>query len=164
MKISSIMRFSLLIMPIVLIFFQPLSLAGRKGYGKMMQVRMAWCRSRCSDAGPRMVWCRSTDGVMQVRGWCDADPRMVRCRSTDVQILETETQSWKVGALLGKINVIGWICGQLSSLSKVFVSEWTLSLNMSVCMYVCIHVFSISYNLPFFRKWKRVADYFIIIR
>ena len=83
MKISSIMRFNLLIMPIVLIFFQPLSLAGRKGYGKMMQVRMAWCRSRCSDAGPRMVWCRSTDGVMQVHGWCDAGPRMVRCRSSD---------------------------------------------------------------------------------
>ena len=83
MKISSIMRLNLLIMPIVLIFFQPLSLAGRKGYGKMMQVRMAWCRSRCSDAGPRMVWCRSTDGVMQVHGWCDAGPRMVRCRSTD---------------------------------------------------------------------------------
>ena len=36
MKISSIMRFNLLIMPIVLIFFQPLALAGRKVYGKMM--------------------------------------------------------------------------------------------------------------------------------
>ena len=41
MKISSIMRFNLLIMPIVMILFQPLSFAGRKGYGKMMQVRMA---------------------------------------------------------------------------------------------------------------------------
>ena len=38
MKILSIMRFHLLIMPIVLIFFQPLYLSGQKGYGKMMQV------------------------------------------------------------------------------------------------------------------------------
>ena len=29
-------------------------------------------------------------------------PRMVRCRSPHVQILGTETQSWKEGALLGK--------------------------------------------------------------
>ena len=41
MKMLSIMRINLLNMPIVLIFFQPLSLASRKGYGKMMQVRMA---------------------------------------------------------------------------------------------------------------------------
>ena len=39
MKISSIMRFNVLILPIVLIFFQPLSLASWKGYGKMMQVQ-----------------------------------------------------------------------------------------------------------------------------
>ena len=36
MKMSSNMRFNLLIMPIVLIFFQSLSLAVRKGYGKIM--------------------------------------------------------------------------------------------------------------------------------
>ena len=47
------------------------------------------------------------DGVMQVPGWCDAGPRMVGYRSPDVQILETETQLWKLGALLRKINVIG---------------------------------------------------------
>ena len=40
MKISSIIWFTLLIMPIVLIFFRPLYLAGRRGYGKMMQVQM----------------------------------------------------------------------------------------------------------------------------
>ena len=46
MKISSIIWFTLLIMPIVLIFFRPLSLAGRRGYGK-------------NDAG--------SDGLMQVQ-------------------------------------------------------------------------------------------------
>ena len=49
MKILSMMRFNLLIMPIVLNLFQPLSFAGRKGYGKMMQVRMAWCQG-CKNA------------------------------------------------------------------------------------------------------------------
>ena len=61
LKISTIMRFNLLFMPIVLIFFQPLSLASRKGYGKMMQVRRP-------DAGP--------DVLMQVHRWCDAGPRI----------------------------------------------------------------------------------------
>ena len=94
MKISSFIWLTLLIMPIVLIFFRPISLACRRGYGKVMQVRMAWgwcdagpwmvwCRSGCSDAGPRMFWCRSTDGAMQVHGWFDAGPRMVWCRSMD---------------------------------------------------------------------------------
>ena len=92
------------------------------GLDGVMQV-LGWC-----DAGPWMVWYRSLDGVMQVLGWCDAGPRMVWCRSPDVQILETETLPEKVGALLKKINVIVWIYGQLSSLSKVFISEWTLSL------------------------------------
>ena len=41
MKILSIMRFNLLIMPIVLIFFQPPSLAGWKAYSKIMQIWMA---------------------------------------------------------------------------------------------------------------------------
>ena len=45
MKISSIIKFSLLIMPIVFIFFHPISLASRRGYGKMMQIQMVWCRS-----------------------------------------------------------------------------------------------------------------------
>ena len=36
MKIFSIIRLILLIMPIVLIFFRPISLAGRKGCGKGM--------------------------------------------------------------------------------------------------------------------------------
>ena len=46
-------------------------------------------RLRLNDAGPgglmqvQMFWCRSTDGVMQVHGWCDAGLQMVRCRSTD---------------------------------------------------------------------------------
>ena len=69
MKISSSIRFTLLIMPIVLIFFRPISLAGRKGYGKVMQVRMACCRFGWCDAGPWMVRCRS--------GCSDAGPRMV---------------------------------------------------------------------------------------
>ena len=73
------------------------------------------------DAGP---YC-----VMQVLGCCDAGPRMLRCRCPDVHILATKTMLGKVGALLGKINVMGWICGQLSSLSKVFIfTKWTLSL------------------------------------
>ena len=70
MKISLIMRFILLIMPIVLIFSRPLSLAGRIGYGKnyagpdgVMQVP-GWL-----DAGP--------DALMQVRRCCDAGPRML---------------------------------------------------------------------------------------
>ena len=40
LRISSSIRFTLLIMQIMLTFFRPLSLAGRKGYGKMMQIGM----------------------------------------------------------------------------------------------------------------------------
>ena len=40
MKISLIIRLTLLIMQIVLIFFHSISLAGRRGYGKVMQVQM----------------------------------------------------------------------------------------------------------------------------
>ena len=62
------------------------SLAGQKGYGKVK-----WCRSGCSDAGP-------PNAVMQAHRCC-----VLQCR--------TETLLGKVGALLGKINVIGCICG-----------------------------------------------------
>ena len=67
MKISSIMRLTLLIRPIVLSFLRPLSLAGRIGYGKMMQV------PGCLDAGLN----DRLDVLMQGQGWCDAGPWMV---------------------------------------------------------------------------------------
>ena len=57
------------------------------------------CRSGYSDAGPLMFQCRSSNVLMQVRGWCNTGPLMVQYRSPDVQILETETLSVKVGAL-----------------------------------------------------------------
>ena len=55
MKISSIIWFTLLIVPIVLIFPRPFFLAGQKGYGKVMQALMALCRFGWSDAGPWMA-------------------------------------------------------------------------------------------------------------
>ena len=65
-EISSSIRFTLLMMSIVLIFFPPDTLTGRRGYGKIMQVRMVWIRSRNETMPVRMFWCRSADGVMQV--------------------------------------------------------------------------------------------------
>ena len=47
----------------------------------------------------------------------------------DMYILETGTLSGKVGALLGENNVIGRICGQISSLLEFYIFEWTLSLS-----------------------------------
>ena len=177
-QILSIMIVILMLVPIVSVYFMPLSLDGRWNRDKfriawcrsvwcevgplmawcrsgccdavpwmfrcssldvVMQVlgcfnsglQMLWCRSsgvlmqvrRCCDTGPRMFWCRSLDVLIQVRGCFDADLRMVRWRSADgvagprivlckckvVNILRTEALSGKEGALLGKINVIGWM-------------------------------------------------------
>ena len=116
MKILSIMRFNLLVMPIVLIFFQPLSLAGRKGYGKLMQVQMdqiVWCRSSdvlmqilgCPDAGPRMFWCWSTNGVIYVLGWCHAGPQMVRCRSSDGAMQVPRCANFRNGNAVGESRI-----------------------------------------------------------
>ena len=62
MKILSIPRFILLIMPIVLIFFRPVSLAG---------------------------WIPDTVMLSIRSGYSDACPQMLRCKSPDVQILLT---------------------------------------------------------------------------
>ena len=83
-------------MPIVLIYFRPLSLASRRSYSKIIQVSLSgaevlgWCDVHVQVLG---WW------DVEVLGWCDAGPWMVECwspdgvmcRSSDVQILETET-------------------------------------------------------------------------
>ena len=81
--ILEIMRFTLLTMPIVFIFFRPLSLSDQKGYGIMMQVRMVLCRSLDGLMKVRMFWCKSLDVLVQVFECSDAGPLMVWCRSSD---------------------------------------------------------------------------------
>ena len=85
-------------------FFRPLSLAGRRYYDKMMQVRMVWCRSLDGLMQAWMFWCRSLDVLMQVCGWCHAVPRTVRCRSSDVK--------WKLcwGKPFGKKSILSAEC------------------------------------------------------
>ena len=57
-----------------------------------------------------------------------SDEEMLRCRSLDVQIIETETVSGKVVALLGKIDVIGVWRGYGNCLEGVWwVSEGCLA-------------------------------------
>ena len=109
----------------------------------LMQVRGwsdAGCRSvddlmqvlRWSDAGPQMIWCRSVNDLMQIRGWSNAGPLMIWCRSMDDLMQVPGCANFTDGKTVGGKYERFWeksmLSVELSSLSQVFISEWTLSL------------------------------------